>query len=111
MQLPKLQRTIDNGDSQSLEGRTKTSARPLSQREQAVCDTSDQPLLTPRFSLRQAQVVQRIALGLPDKQIAEELGISEETVAWHLRQMFASCGVHSRAALVNCCRPQGPAAS
>ena len=58
-------------------------------------------MLAPRqLSPRQEQVVNLIALGWPDKQIAAELAISEETVAWHLRQLFAHFKVHSRAALV-----------
>lgn len=49
---------------------------------------------------RKAQIVRLVATGLADKQIAADLGISEETVAYHLRAMFAHHGVHCRAALV-----------
>ncbi len=49
---------------------------------------------------RQAEVVRLVAMGRPDKKIAAELGVSEETVAHHLRLMFDHHGVHSRAALV-----------
>ncbi|MBE0540243.1 MAG: helix-turn-helix transcriptional regulator [Verrucomicrobia bacterium] len=52
--------------------------------------------------------MQLVALGWPDKQIAAELQISEETVSWHLRQMFATHGVHSRAALVSCHQTPSP---
>lgn len=38
---------------------------------------------------RQAEVVERVARGLPDKQIAHELGISIDTVDFHIRQAAA----------------------
>lgn len=43
----------------------------------------------PELSHRQAQVVERVARGLPDKRIAAELGISPETVDFHIRQAAA----------------------
>ncbi len=49
---------------------------------------------------RQAQIHSLVAKGLADKEIADKLGISEETVAHHLRVMFDRAGVHCRAALV-----------
>lgn len=53
-----------------------------------------------RLSPRQAQIVELVARGLGDKQIAAELGISEETVDCHLRAAFQRHGVHTRGALV-----------
>lgn len=41
------------------------------------------------LTTRQAQVVERVARGLPDKRIAHELGISVETVDFHIRQAAA----------------------
>ena len=38
----------------------------------------------PELSTRQAQVVERVARGLPDKRIAAELGISVRTVQKHI---------------------------
>lgn len=35
---------------------------------------------------RQAQVVERVARGLPDKKIAHDLHISPHTVQFHIRQ-------------------------
>lgn len=53
-----------------------------------------------KLSPRQARIVELVARGLGDKQIAFELGISEETVAFHLRSAFRRYECHSRAALV-----------
>lgn len=43
----------------------------------------------PELSTRQAQVVERVAKGLPDKRIAAELGISTHTVQFHIQQAAA----------------------
>jgi DNA-binding NarL/FixJ family response regulator len=52
------------------------------------------------LTTRQAEILMLVAKGHADKEIAGELGISEETVSHHLRVMFAHCRVRSRAALV-----------
>jgi FixJ family two-component response regulator len=38
---------------------------------------------------RQAQVVERVAKGLPDKRIASDLHISTHTVQFHIREAAA----------------------
>ncbi|MCL4852686.1 MAG: helix-turn-helix transcriptional regulator [Bryobacteraceae bacterium] len=53
-----------------------------------------------KLSPRQVRIVELVARGLGDKQIAAELGISEETVAFHFRSAFRRYGARSRAALV-----------
>jgi two-component system, NarL family, response regulator LiaR len=50
------------------------------------------PPLTPR----ELDVLRAAARGLPSKQIAGELGMSERTVQTHLRRIFAKLGVGSR---------------
>jgi RNA polymerase sigma factor (sigma-70 family) len=52
---------------------------------------------------RESQIVQLIAQGLSNKQIAKRLQISEWTVSTHLRRIFAKLGVDSRAAMVYRC--------
>lgn len=55
-----------------------------------------------RFGFTPAEnlVAERLARGLSVPQIAQELGISIETVRCHLKQAFAKVGVHRQAALV-----------
>ena len=52
-----------------------------------------------RLSPRQRQICDYLAEGWTDKEMAAALGISESTVDFHLRQLFAKFGVHSRAAV------------
>lgn len=42
--------------------------------------------MTPPLTTRQAQVVERVAKGLPDKRIAHELGLSIDTVRHHIQE-------------------------
>ncbi len=58
---------------------------------QAAC-----PLM---LSPRQLEIVQLVSLGFSDKEIANELGLTEATVGWYLNQMFRRWRVHSRAGL------------
>lgn len=48
--------------------------------------------LTPR----EAEVLDLVAEGLPNKLIADRLGISENTVKYHLASILSKLGVHSR---------------
>jgi DNA-binding NarL/FixJ family response regulator len=52
---------------------------------------------------RELEIATLVALGWPNKQIADHLHISEWTVSAHLRRVFAKLGVHSRAAMVYRC--------
>ena len=48
---------------------------------------------------RERQVAAAVARGLRNKQIAEELGISAETVKRHLASIYGKLGVRGRLAL------------
>lgn len=52
---------------------------------------------------RELQIVMLVADGRVNKQIADELHISEWTVSTHLRRIFAKLGVETRAAMVSRC--------
>lgn len=54
------------------------------------------PPLTPR----QAQIVNCIAAGMVDKEIADLLGLSGRTIRTHLERLFSRYAVHTRAAVV-----------
>jgi DNA-binding NarL/FixJ family response regulator len=65
----------------------------------AARSSVSQPELPPR----QQAVVELVCQGLTDKEIATELGLSEETVGWYLKRIFPKYGVHSRTALMVRC--------
>lgn len=54
----------------------------------------------PRLSPREHQVLQLLADGLENKQIATELGISQATVKTYVKGIFERVGAHSRAEAV-----------
>ena len=53
-----------------------------------------------KITPRQHQILEMVAAGLSNKQIAEKLRLSPRTVQWHLDRFFAVHGVHKRAAAV-----------
>lgn len=52
------------------------------------------------LTARQTAVVECVACGLSDKQIARELGVSYRTVRTHWERIFARWDIHSRPAIV-----------
>ena len=60
-------------------------------------ERASQPTLTPR----EVQVMELVSLGKRNKEIAAVLGISEETVQVHLKNIFAKLKVNERTAAVN----------
>ena len=54
----------------------------------------------PRLSPRELEVLERVARGEENKQIAAALGISEATVKTYLKSVFERLDVHSRAEAV-----------
>lgn len=61
------------------------------------------PNIATLLTERELQIVQLIAQGHSNKQIAHRLHISEWTVSTHLRRVFAKLSVDSRAAMVYRC--------
>jgi two-component system NarL family response regulator len=52
----------------------------------------------PRLTLREIQVLELLATGNRNKEIAGHLGISTDTVSAHIKSIFAKFGVHDRTA-------------
>jgi DNA-binding NarL/FixJ family response regulator len=53
------------------------------------------------LTVRELEVLQLTAQGLPNKQIALALGISEHTIKFHLSSLYAKLGVTSRTEAVH----------
>ena len=56
---------------------------------------------SPMLSERQMQILEGLAQGKPDKAIARELHISDDTVAYHIKSIFLLLGTTSRAQAVS----------
>lgn len=52
----------------------------------------------PSLTARQLEVLQQLCVGKPNKVIARDLGLSENTVRVHVAAIFAQLGVNSRSA-------------
>ncbi|MFM8426566.1 MAG: response regulator transcription factor, partial [Chloroflexota bacterium] len=57
---------------------------------------SGEESLTEPLTAREKEVLQHMAEGLANKQIALTLGISEHTVKFHLSALYAKLGAASR---------------
>ena len=57
--------------------------------------SGEEPLAEP-LTAREKEVLQHMAEGLANKQIALALGISEHTVKFHLSALYAKLGAASR---------------
>jgi ATP/maltotriose-dependent transcriptional regulator MalT len=67
----------------------------------------DGPLALEALSDRERQIVALIAAGLPNREIAGRLWISEGTVKTHLKRTFAKLGARNRTEAVAIARRQG----
>ncbi len=67
---------------------------PLAAR--ALLDAERSHPREPKLTAREAEVLDLIALGLANKQIASRLGIRERTVKAHLTSIFTAIGVQDR---------------
>ena len=66
----------------------------LSTSENDACDTADREL---SLSNRQKEVLVLIALGATDSEIAQQLCLSVDTVAWHVKEIRCRLDARSRA--------------
>ncbi len=75
----------------------------LVRRKDAVQDLDDSMISC--LTERELQIVALVAQGQSNRQIANQLRISEWTVATHLRRVFMKLKVDTRAAMVYYCAP------
>ena len=59
-------------------------------------ESSSEESLVEQLTAREMEVIQLMAQGLANKQIALSLGISEHTVKFHLSSLYAKLGISSR---------------
>jgi DNA-binding NarL/FixJ family response regulator len=59
-------------------------------------ESSSEDSLVEPLTARELEVIQLMAQGLANKQIALKLGISEHTVKFHLSSLYAKLGISSR---------------
>jgi DNA-binding CsgD family transcriptional regulator len=52
------------------------------------------------FTARQAEIVDLVAEGMADKEIARRLGVSVSTVRTHLQRLYKGIGARNRAQAV-----------
>ena len=65
-----------------------------------------EPLLTP-MNKREREILARLATGLSDQQIADELFLSLNTVKWYNRQIYSKLGVSGRMQTITKARELG----
>jgi DNA-binding NarL/FixJ family response regulator len=64
-------------------------------------ESNSQPPGTEPLTKRETEVLQLIAQGFANKQIASALGISEHTVKFHISSIYSKLGVNNRAEVVS----------
>lgn len=78
----------------SLEPALRTSAESLLKRlEGSLAEDAKQ---TPRYTTRETEVIEHVARGMRDKQVARHLGLTEHGVRYHLKNVFRKTGATSR---------------
>ena len=65
-----------------------------------------------KFTRRETDIVRRVLDGLSNNEIADDCGISEQTVKDHLSNIYMKCGTHNRfeliCTLINSPEPENP---
>jgi PAS domain S-box-containing protein len=82
-------------------------SRNVVERLSRAGDTGRRLEPTPELTPREQQVLARIALGMTDRAIAEELGVTHQTVRNHVARIYAKIKVHSRSQAVVWAREKG----
>ncbi len=48
------------------------------------------------FSMREVEILKRISIGLSDREIADDLFLSLNTIKWYNRKIYAKLNVNNR---------------
>lgn len=56
------------------------------------------------LTLREQELLQHLSAGLKNKQLAQLLSLSENTIAWHLKNLYGKLGVSNRTSAVDVAR-------
>ncbi|MFN5451126.1 response regulator transcription factor, partial [Bradyrhizobium sp.] len=81
-----------------------TTALPVSAPVQSAAPADDpRSILTPR----EQDVLTRLTQRMSNKEIAQSIGLGEETVKWHLKNLFQKLGAHDRVSAVSRARLLG----
>jgi LuxR family maltose regulon positive regulatory protein len=80
--------------------KTSTQAPPL----HSAVSSNDRVSKLAELSGREADVVRLLAQAMPNKKIARSLGLSPETVKWHLKNIYTKLDLTSRDEVVALCR-------
>lgn len=76
--------------------REREAATPAPTHEVANTDTTTAAVDAPMLSARERQILELLAEGLSNKQLARALSVSENTVKTHLGNLYAKLGVGRR---------------
>jgi DNA-binding NarL/FixJ family response regulator len=99
----RLRSQLPAGAEIAAEASTLSAARALGVEADAYllpASQGDERGPVEALTARETDVVSLLADGLPNKAIAARLGVSEETVKFHLAAIFGKLGVSNRTAAV-----------
>jgi non-specific serine/threonine protein kinase len=101
----------DEVDAILAEGRRLSPAEVMAMAA-TVCDPGGDPAAirgptVPTLTRRQRQVLDLVAAGQTDREIAAALFLSSSTASWHVRSILAKLGVSSRREAITRARVQG----
>ena len=54
-----------------------------------------------RITNREVEILSMVAGGMPNRQIGDQLGLTEGTVKWYLQQIYDKLGIRNRKLAVN----------
>jgi len=85
-----------------VEGRIWLTKNVEQQPRQMSISCNSEGLVHPRFTTRQAEIAKLIEEGFSNKQISDEIGISERTVKFHVQNIFTRLGINDRRKVRGC---------